>query len=146
MRRALWVLVANFAVTAVLPAGQSYASTIEVTDARVPATEQIGADIPLLMRVTNHAPEADALLRVRCPFANFSERQTVDYGEGAPSRRTIPSIPVPANGEVDLTTKSYHIMLLQTRETLIEGQVLSCSAAFRNAGTQDIEVKVSARP
>jgi copper(I)-binding protein len=146
MRTAGFVSLVSAALAVLLPFCPSVAAEIDVTDARVPVTERIGADIPLVMRVTNHAATPDALLRVRCPFANFSERQTVDYGEGAPARRAVSSIPVPANGEVALTTRSFHIMLLQTREALTDGQVLTCSAAFRNAGTQDIEVRVSAQP
>src|SRR3982074_2684724 len=47
---------------------------------RVPASAQIGVDLPLLMTIRNDATEADAILRVRCPFANFSEKHTVDRG------------------------------------------------------------------
>jgi hypothetical protein len=55
---------------------------IQVTNARVPASDEIGIDLPLLMTISNDAAEADAILRVRCPFANFSEKHTVDRGEG----------------------------------------------------------------
>lgn len=119
-------------------------NVLTVSDAWVPATESIGADIPLLMTIANPSAEADALLRVRCPFVNFSERHTVDYGEGAPSMRAIPSIPVPGGATTVLTTKAFHVMLLQTREPLTAGQVQTCSVTFRNAGTQDIEVRVQA--
>jgi copper(I)-binding protein len=119
------------------------AGAVDVADAVVPATPAPGADVPLLMRITNHAAETDALLRVRCPFANFSERQTVDYGEGAPANRAVPAIPLPAGGEVLLSTGGYHVMLLQTREPLVAGQSLTCAAAFRNAGALEINVRVT---
>src|SRR6476620_7163154 len=67
---------------------------LQVTSARVPASDQMGIDLPLLMTIRNDTAEADALLRVRCPFANFSEKHTVDRGEGAPAMRAVKSIPI----------------------------------------------------
>src|SRR5690348_15930952 len=91
---------------------------LEVTSARVPASDQTGIDLPLLMTIRNDAAEADALLRVRCPFANFSEKHTVDRGEGAPAMREVKSIPVPQNKTTELKRDGYHVMLLQTRQKL----------------------------
>src|SRR5262245_40295363 len=70
------------------------ADTLQVTNARVPASDQSGIDLPLVMTIRNDAAEADALLRVRCPFANFAVKHTVDRGEGAPAMREIKSIPI----------------------------------------------------
>jgi periplasmic copper chaperone A len=123
-------------------AAPASAGSVTVTNAQVPASDTAGSDVPLTMTVVNQASEADALLRVKCPFANFSERHTVDYGEGAPSMRAIPSIPLAAGATVALTAKTYHVMLLQTREQLVEGSVLTCSVAFRNAGSIDVAVQV----
>lgn len=124
-------------------AGDGRASTITVNDAQVPATVAAGADVALTMTVINAAPTDDALLRVRCPFANFSERHAVDYGEGAPSMRVVSAIPLPANATSALTTKSYHVMLLQLREPLSQDRVLTCTIVFRNAGSQDVAVHVA---
>src|SRR5258708_18324173 len=66
---------------------------LQVTNARVPASDEVGIDLPLLMTIRNDTTEADAILRVRCPFANFSEKHTVDRGEGAPAMRAVKSIP-----------------------------------------------------
>ena len=75
---------------------------LQVTSARVPASDEIGVDLPLLMTIRNDAAEADAILRVRCPFANFSEKHTVDRGEGAPAMREVKSIPIPENKTIEL--------------------------------------------
>lgn len=119
------------------------AGSVAVSEAHVPATSTTGVDVPLTMTIVNQSAQPDALLRVRCPFANFSERHTVDYGEGAPSMRAVTAIPVPAGATVALTTKSYHVMLLQTREPLSEGKALTCSMAFREAGSIEVPVQVA---
>ena len=121
-------------------------NTLRVAEAWVPATDKVGADVPLLMTVHNEADAGDALLRVRCPVANFSERHTVDRGEGAPAMRTISSIPIPAGGTTVLKPDGYHVMLLQIRQPLVAGEKIACSINFQKAGTIETEVNVQKLP
>lgn len=115
---------------------------LKVSEAWVPVTEKTGADVPLLMTVRNDTQTADALLRVNCPVANFSERHTVDRGEGAPAMRAVSSIPIAAGGTTVLKPDGYHIMLLQTRQPLAAGDRFTCAVAFQKAGTIETEVNV----
>ena len=117
-----------------------------VTDAWVPAVDQVGRDIPLLMTIRNNNNAADALMRVRCPVANFSERYTVDRGEGAPAMRSIPSIPIAASSTVVLKPTEYHVMLLQTTQLLQPGERFKCAVIFQKAGTIETEVEVRKSP
>jgi copper(I)-binding protein len=115
---------------------------LRISKARLPAVEQTGGDVPLLMTITNGGAEADALLRVNCPFANFAEKHIVDRGEGSPAMRAVKSIPIPANQTTELKADSYHVMLLQTRQKLVDGEALHCSVAFQKAGLVEMEVQV----
>lgn len=119
------------------------AADLGVSDAWVPPASAAGVDIGLYMTIKNNAAEPDALLRVRCPFANFSEPRTVDVGEGGLADRAIPNIPIPAHTTLTLTAKSYHVALLQTRDKLTAGESLSCHISFRTAGPMDVKVTVS---
>ena len=130
-----------------LPPGFSAAGdALQVTNARVPASDEIGIDLPLLMTISNDTAEADAILRVRCPFANFSEKHTVDRGEGAPAMRAVKSIPIPENKTIELKRDGYHVMLLQTRQRLVNGEMFTCAVTFQKAGTKETEVQVSQTP
>jgi copper(I)-binding protein len=120
--------------------------TLKVVDAWVPVTDAVGADVPLLLTLRNEANTADALLRVRCPVANFSERHTVDRGEGAPAMRLISSIPLSAGTTTVLQPDGYHVMLLQTRQRLAVGERFTCSIVFQKAGTIETEVTVRKLP
>ena len=119
---------------------------LQVTNARVPASDEIGIDLPLLMTIRNDAAAADAILRVRCPFANFSEKHIVDRGEGAPAMRAVKSIPIPENRTTELRRDGYHVMLLQTRQKLVDGETFTCAVVFQKAGTKETEVQVSRTP
>ena len=136
-------LVAGVALT---PGFVAAGDALQVTNARVPASDEIGIDLPLLMTIRNDAAVADAILRVRCPFANFSVKHTVDRGEGAPAMREVKSIPVPENKTIELKPDGYHVMLLQTRQKLAVGETFTCAITFQKAGTKETEVQVSRMP
>ena len=128
------------------PGSAAAGDTLQVTNARVPASDQVGVDLPLLMTIRNDGAEADAISRVRCPIANFSEKHTVDRGEGGLAMRAVKSIPIPENKTVELTRDGYHVMLLQTRQKLVDGEKFTCAVVFQNAGTKETEVQVSPTP
>jgi copper(I)-binding protein len=108
--------------------------------------DQVGRDVPLLMTIRNNTSSPDALMRVRCPIANFSERHAVDRGEGAPAMRPISSIPIAATSTVVLKPTEHHVMLLQTRQPLQVGERFNCSVVFQKAGTKETEVEVRKSP
>lgn len=119
---------------------------LRVSNAWTPPADREGADLPLLMTVTNDADSADALVRVRCPVANFAEKHAVDRGEGAPAMRAISAIPIAAKSTVELRKDGYHVMLLQVRQILAPGANFSCSIVFQKAGTIETEVHVKQTP
>jgi periplasmic copper chaperone A len=132
-----------FPIVLPLTSSMAQAGDIEVVHAWVKPNEQVGADVHLQMTVINKSSAPDALLRVRCPVSNFSEKYTIDHGEGAPSLRAVPSIAIDANGNTRLVAETAHVMLLQTRQPLTEGDHFVCTASFRKAGSLDISIKVS---
>jgi len=133
------IIVASASMVAVTARAGS--ESLKITDAWVPAADKAGGDVPLLMTIQNESSSADALMRVRCPVANFSEKHTVDRGEGAPAMRAIKSIPIEASSSVTLKPDGYHVMLLQTRQ-LGKGEKFICSISFEKAGTIETEVQV----
>lgn len=128
------------------PAVAAGNEALQVSNAWVPSSDQTGIDIPFLMTIQNNASDPDALVRVRCPFANFTEKHIVDRGEGSPAMRAIPSIPIPAGKTTELKSDSYHVMLLQTRQKLVEGETFTCAVVFQKAGTLEMEVHVRRLP
>jgi periplasmic copper chaperone A len=128
-------------VSIVAATAQAGSESLKITDAWVPAAEKSGGDVPLLMTIRNDSSSPDALMRVRCAAANFSEKHTVDRGEGAPAMRAIASIPLAADSTITLKRDGYHVMLLQTRQLGI-GDRFTCLIDFQKAGTIEREVQV----
>jgi copper(I)-binding protein len=142
-----WVLVVlNCLLFVPTQAPAAQGEGLTVSDAWTPATDEVGRDIPLLATIRNQSDAPDALMRVRCPVANFSEKHTIDHGEGAPAMRAISSIPIPAGSTVIMKPTEYHVMLLQTRQPLTVGGRFSCALVFQKAGTIETEVEVRRSP
>lgn len=137
------VAVSAMAIGSMAHGGEA---TLKIADAWVPTTEKVGADVPLSLTIQNESGADDALLRARCPVANFSERHIVDRGEGAPAMRAVRSIPVAASGATVLKPDGYHIMLLQIRQSLTAGDKFTCAIDFQKAGTIETEVNVRSLP
>lgn len=107
-----------------------------------PAGEK-GIDLPVYMTITN-AGDADDILRVECPsVAHFSEKRTVDYGEGAPAAREVRAIPVKAQGATLLQPGGYHLALLKITIPVAAGDSFDCQIYFRRAGVQRVKVSVA---
>jgi copper(I)-binding protein len=115
---------------------------LRITDAWVPASSQVGSDVALSMTIENVSDNPDSLLRARCPVANFSEKHTVDRGEGSPAMRAISAIPIAARTGAVLKRDQFHLMLLQTRQPLVAGETFRCTVTFQKAGTIETEVRV----
>ena len=118
------------------------ADDIAVTDAWTPPNAEIGSDAVLGMVVTNDGGDSDALVRVSCPVANFSEKRQIDIGEGGKSARAVHDIPIAAKSKVILNSAGFHVALLQTRQELEQGKEFQCSVSFRRAGTIQVQVRV----
>ncbi|HEX2940923.1 MAG TPA: copper chaperone PCu(A)C [Rhodopila sp.] len=119
------------------------ASSLQVSAAWAPAAAKTDANVPVFMTITNPG-QADSLVRARCPAALFVEKDTTDYGEGAPATREIKAIPVPAGGTLTLEPGHDHLTLLHTQQPLQQGDTVSCAVYFKNAGERRIDVKIAA--
>ena len=130
---------------ALAPCGPAQAADggLAVEKAWVAPSEQAGVDVGLYLTIRNDGDEADALVRAACPFANFSEKRTMDVGEGGLSARAIPNSPIAAHSTLTMTAKSYHVGLLQTRDKLVAGDSYTCNLSFRRAGAMEVRVTVS---
>jgi periplasmic copper chaperone A len=152
MKSALRGLLPAAAISAIaslfsiVPALAASGEGLTLSEAWVPAAAEVGRDIPLLVTIRNDTTAPEALLRVRCPIANFSERHIVDRGEGAPAMRAVPNIPISAGSTLVLQPTTYHVMLLQTREPLEPGKRFTCTIVFQKAGSIETEVEVRKSP
>jgi hypothetical protein len=143
MRRSVVICFAVLAAISPASAITAVPGPLMVSDAWAPAPAKAGDDTGLYMTIVNNGDVGDNLLRTRCSFAQFTENVTVDSGgEGSPSTRVVPAIPIPGRKTVTLTPSGYHVRVLQTTGKLTPGQVLGCTVRFQLNGERLVEVMI----
>lgn len=133
------------ALAAAMPAAAADSpGNVELSRAWTPAVSQTRGNSPFYMTITNRGDAPDSLVRVRCPtnLVDFVEKHATDRGEGGLAMREVKSLTVPAGGTMTLVPGGNHLMLLNVREPLQEGQTFKCSIVFQKAGTLSVDVMV----
>ena len=142
-RAALAAVLVTAAAVAAGTAARADTAPLGVTDAWTPAAAASGATVPLYMTVTNTGA-ADALLRIRCPVANFTDKRVMDVGEGGLSAREVKALPLPT-GKTVLKAGGAFVQLLQTTQPLAAGDHFDCHLSFKSGTSLDVPVTVRAR-
>lgn len=96
------------------------------------------------MVITNTG-EADTLIAASTPLsANVQLHEVVSDGASSRMQPKEGGFPVPANGEVTLRPGSYHIMMLDLKDPITDGQVVTITLTFEKAG--DVTITALAKP
>jgi periplasmic copper chaperone A len=91
--------------------------------------------------ITNSGDSADALIGVETSFAEQAQLHTMTIDNAIMRMRPIARIEV-APGTIELAPRGDHIMLMNLRERLEEGDRLPLTLIFEEAGEIEVEVKV----
>ncbi len=96
------------------------------------------------MVITNTG-EADTLVAASTPLtANVQLHEVVSDGASSKMQPKEGGFPVPANGEVTLRPGSYHVMMLDLKEPVTDGQLVTITLTFAKAG--DVTITALAKP
>lgn len=96
------------------------------------------------MVITNTG-EADTLIKATSPISpNVQLHEVVSDGATSKMQPKDGGFPVPANGEVTLRPGAYHIMMLDLKEPVTEGQIISITLTFEKAG--EVTITAPAKP
>ena len=96
------------------------------------------------MVITNSG-EADTLIKASSPISpNVQLHEVVSDGSTSKMQPKEGGFPVPANGEVTLRPGAYHVMMLDLKEPITEGQVISITLTFEKAG--EVTISAPAKP
>jgi len=96
------------------------------------------------MTIKNTGGKADRLIGVITSAAAVAEvHETYTQDNGMMSMRPVKDgLEVPANGSVMLKPGSYHIMLMNLKQQLIEGQTIKLSLKFASGKQLDVDAPV----
>ena len=110
--------------------------------ATVPQQKATGA----FMQIT--APKAARLVAVQSPVAGVAEIHEMSMSNNVMRMRAIPAIDLPAGKAVELKPGGFHLMLMDLRAPLVDGQTVPLSLTVETADgrRETLEVKAQVRP
>lgn len=94
------------------------------------------------MEITNSGSTADALIKAESDVADSVELHTMTMEGDVMKMTPVEKVDIPANGSATLKPGSFHIMLIGLRHDLKEGEAVTLTLTFQNAGTIQVEAPV----
>ena len=135
------VLAAAFAASLALGAAAE-PSSIAVTDAWARATPPGAKTGAAYVTVTNKGTEADKLLSAATPVAGEAQLHTTLTENGVMKMRPVSAIDLKPGASVTLKPGGMHLMLMDMKQPLKEGESFPLSLTFEKAGTVEANVTV----
>ncbi|MDX2158130.1 MAG: copper chaperone PCu(A)C [Hyphomicrobiaceae bacterium] len=101
-----------------------------------------GAKIGAAFLEISSGAGGDAVVSASSPVAGKVELHTHANDGGVMRMRQIEAIDVPASGKVTLKPGGLHIMLMDLKQPLKEGEAIDLTLSFRKAGEVKVQVPV----
>jgi periplasmic copper chaperone A len=142
MKRVLLVVVALGCLIVLVSACGASAPT--ASDAFTYTAAQ-GGDIGVFMVVKNPGSKDDSLVSASTTVSSRAELHTVVMAMGGGMQmKQVPSIVVPAGGQVELKSGSFHVMVFGLNKALNVGDTFPVT--LRTQSGRDIKVQVTVKP
>ncbi len=137
-----------YGVTVLLLAQVTFAQDYTLGDLKIShpwarATGRVAQHGAIYFKIENKGKIEDVLLSVRNPkLAERIELNDHIHEKGMMRMRVVPSIKVPAQKITWLKPHGYHVMLMELKQPLQEGDSVPLTLQFKHAGTLVVNVKV----
>lgn len=97
------------------------------------------------LAIENTGREADRLVSISAPFAGRTEIHEMAVTNGVMTMRPLEQgVVLPPGGKVEFKPGGYHIMFMELKQPLKQGEMVKGTLAFEKAGSVEIEFKVEA--
>ncbi|KRE00493.1 hypothetical protein ASE61_20855 [Bosea sp. Root670] len=105
-----------------------------------PAGAKVGGGY---LSIENTGTVADRLVSVSVPFAARAEVHEMAVKDGIMTMRPLDNgVDVPAGAKIEFKPGGYHIMFMDLKQQLKQGEMMKGTLTFEKAGTVDVEFKV----
>ena len=138
VRRLTLLLAASALSTSLLAADAS----LTVSDAYVRAVPPGTPTSLAFMTIKNSGNVDRKLVKADSPVAKTVELHNHTNENGVMKMRQVKEIEIKAKGQAELKSGSYHVMLIDLKQTLKEGDTVPVTLTFDDGSTQKIEAPV----
>lgn len=119
------------------------AEGLKVSDAWARATPP-GVQVAGVFLTISNAGAADKLLKVSTPLSDRAEIHETSHVGDQMQMRQVEVLEVPKGGRVVFQPGGLHLMLMDIKSPLLEGETLSLTLTFERAGAIEVQASVSA--
>ena len=144
-RRLAWIPLTMALGLATLPAlavDQFQLETLRIDHPFARATPPGAKTGGVFFNVDNAGNTADRLVRASTPIAAAVALHQMVVDGGVMRMRAVPSVDVIPGGRLELTPSGYHLMLLDLKQPLKQGERFPLTLTFEHGGTILISVAV----
>lgn len=117
-------------------------STVAVTDAWARATPEGAKTGAAYVTLANHGDAADKLLGFSTPVAGMAQLHTTINDNGVMKMRPLKELDLKPGGSVTLKPGGMHVMLMELKQPLKEGDRFPLALTFEKAGRIETVVTV----
>lgn len=117
---------------------------VRVEDAWARATPAVAPVAGGFLTAINDGDTPDVLLGVESDIAQRVEIHEMRMQDGIMRMRRLDAVPVPAHGKAVLAPGGYHLMFIQPKRALAEGERFEATLVFRRAGKVKTQFAVRA--
>jgi len=129
-------------IAALLCAAQAWAGDVAVSDAWTRATVPGQSSAVLRFFITSRKDAQ--LLEISSPLAGAAELHSMTHEQGVMKMRPLKSLPLPAGKKTELGSDGNHVMLLELKQSLKEGESVPFSLTVQFADKHKETVKAAA--
>jgi periplasmic copper chaperone A len=101
-----------------------------------------GGTTGAFMLIKNTGSQPDKLLKVECMASMMTGIHETKMVGDVMQMSEIPALEIPANGQVELKSGSYHVMMMNISQDLNEGGKMKMTLTFEKAGPLEIEATI----
>ena len=99
-----------------------------------------------LMTFENTGTEADKLVSASSPVCDHIEIHEMSEENGVMKMRAVEGgLDIPAGGKLELSSHSYHLMLMGLKEPLKSGSTIGVDVGFASGEKHHVDIPVSSR-
>jgi copper(I)-binding protein len=105
-------------------------------------TDMGGGNAAAFMVIKNSGGTADRLIKAQCDVAKSTELHQTTMKDNIMSMQPVDGIDIPSNGQVELKSGSYHVMLIDLTKKLNVGDKVKIILTFEKAGMISVDAEV----
>lgn len=142
--RSILVCIALVIASAAADAADVPQKSLDIRDPFARATPPGAKSTAVYMTIENKGKEPDRLLSAKSPAAGIVEIHEMKMDGGMMQMREVKDIVVAPGATVELKPGGYHVMLMDLKQPLKQGDTLPVTLRFEKAGAVEVKATVAA--